>query len=385
MPRENSQGREIMPEVPVNGKVLVWAREIRGLDASSAAELLDITLEELAAYESGSKKPLVGFLRLMSSKYQINFTSLLMPAPLPIGERPVDHRSRARKRALSIETLVAIEEVSESLEVFKDIASESRKLIPRLAIGTVDLKEDPEEVANRERKRFGISLDEQRRWKSLGDARRRWREHIEDHGIFTYMIPMPLEEISGFSILHDDIAAICVNDREPTEGAKTFTLFHEYCHLLLRQTGISDEDDSNAVEKFCNQFAGSFLIPRTNLAEAIENVAIPHNFSVSAVRKLATRFKVSNRAMAFRLEETGLAPSGFYRTRTRLWDIPKQHEETTSKKQPSPVILRIKRLGRLHASTVLSALDKKIINSFDASELIGLQPSVLPKVEARLG
>ena len=78
--------------------------------------------------------------------------------------------------------------------------------------------------------------------------------------------------------------------------------------LLLRNTGISDENDTDEVERFCNQFAASFLIPKNSLLDAVQNVTTPYDFSDSDVRRLATRFKVSNRAMAFRLEETGLAP-----------------------------------------------------------------------------
>jgi len=276
-----------MPQVPVNGKVLEWSRTIRGLTVDEAAKLLAVSSEELLAYESGTKKPLVGFLRRMSAKYRINFTSLLMPQPLPIKRPPVDYRVRQRRRRrLSLDTLVAREEIEEALEVFEDIRAEVRGIVPKLNIGRAQLDEDPEVVAARERRKFNVSIEEQRQWRGLGEARRRWRERIEDRGVFTYMIPLPEQELSGFSLLHDDLAAICVNDREPTEGAKIFTLLHEYCHLLLRQTGISDENSSNRVERFCNRFAASFLIPRTALIEAIGNVETPYEFSDPEVKRL---------------------------------------------------------------------------------------------------
>ena len=102
-----------MAEVPVIGKVLIWARQIRGLSLNDAADLLDLDPGELREYESGARKPLVGLLRLMSSKYQVNFTSLLMPEPLPIENPPTDHRTRAYAKPLTIGTLLAIEEVTE--------------------------------------------------------------------------------------------------------------------------------------------------------------------------------------------------------------------------------------------------------------------------------
>jgi len=110
------------------------------------------------------------------------------------------------------------------------------------------------------------------------------------------MIPMPPEELSGFSMFRDGFAAICVNDREATEGRKVFTFFHEYCHLLLRQTGISDENNSDRVERFCNEFAASFLIPRSALSDAA-NVQAPCHFSDANVKRLAAHFRVSNAAI----------------------------------------------------------------------------------------
>src|SRR5712692_5397816 len=161
--------REAMAEVSVNGKVLEWARTIRGLDIKSAAELLEVTPDELRAYESGATKPLVGFLRLISARYRINFTSLLMPEPLPIEKPPADYRIRPGAKPLSIDTLVAVEEVIEGLEAFEDIASEAARIIPRLNIGTAQLDDDPEAVAARERRKFGVSIDKQREWHDLAD------------------------------------------------------------------------------------------------------------------------------------------------------------------------------------------------------------------------
>ena len=382
-----SQGSEPMPEIPVNGEVLKWARKIRGLDLRTAADLLEVFPAELLKYESGENKPLVGFLRKMSHKYRVNFTSLLMPEPLPVPNRPTDHRIRGvDSPPLSIDTLVAIEEIMEALETFEDIASETQQIIPKLDIGSAELSEDPEDVAKRERRRFGVSVDEQRRWPGLATARREWRRRIEVRGVFTYMIPMPPEELSGFSLLHDGlVAAICVNDREPTEGAKVFTLFHEYCHLLLRQTGISDENNTNRVEIFCNSFAASFLIPRTSIRDAIGCVDIPHEFSDGDVKQLAARFRVSNSAMALRLEKAEFAPRGFWARRTAPWDVPSTPRKPRKEGQPSSVMIRMKRIGKLHASTVLEAVKVHAINEFDASELIGLQPKTFPKVREAIG
>jgi Zn-dependent peptidase ImmA (M78 family) len=179
-----------------------------------------------------------------------------------------------------------------------------------------------------------------------------------------------------------------VNDSESSEGAKIFTLFHEYCHLLLRQAGISDENDSNRIEQFCNQFAASFLTPKSAIAESVAGFALPHEFSDTEVKRLATRFRVSNRAIALRLERTGLAPRGFYARRTAPWDVPEPSDEPKpipEGRQPSYIRIQIKKKGRLHAETILHAVERRAINSFDAAELMGLKYSSFGKLKAVLG
>jgi Zn-dependent peptidase ImmA (M78 family) len=388
MPPSPSQpDREIMPRVSVNGAVLEWARSLRGLSLDDAASLLRIPAQELKAYELEETQPLVGVLRLMSRKYKLNFTSFFMPGPLPVRKKPADHRTRSRQKvALSLDTILAIEEVTEALDAFEAMAEADHKLLPAFRAGRARMNESPESVAARERERFGVSIAEQKSWHDLPEARRKWRRRIEDLGIFTYMIQMPPQELSGFSICRDSMAAICVNDREPTEGAKIFTLFHEYCHVLLRQTGISDENNISRVEHFCNQFAANFLIPRESLVYEIGEVPTPFEFSDSDVKRLAARFKVSNSVMALRLQETKIAPAGFYDRHISPWDIPlaKVKKNKNPAGGPRYIPMQLKKIGRLHAATVLAAAKRKVINSFDASQLVGLQSSSFPKLASRI-
>lgn len=392
MQATKNQEDEAMARVPVNGKVLEWAREYRGLTLHDAARLLSVSSAELHSYETGEKEPLVGFLRKMAQKYRINFASLLMPEPLGPPERQQDHRTRpGSKRQLSLDTLVAIEDAAEALEAFEDIGSDVRDIVPRLRIGKATLRDNPAEVAAEERKRFGVSIAEQHSWRNLADARVKWRRHIEERGVFTYMVPLPLKELSGFSLLRNGLAAICVNDNETTEGAKIFTLFHEYCHLLLRTTGISDNNDRNRVERFCNRFAASFLIPKSDLIEVVSNMDIttPHEFSTEETKYLAKWFRVSNRAIVLRLERTGLAPDGFYRRHTKQWDLPIEPPKPPviqeKKTQPSQVRIRVKEIGNLHATIVMQAFQHNAINAVDASELVNLKPSTFPKLRKYIG
>ncbi len=72
-----------MVDVPVNGAVLAWARKERGLSEKEAAKRLNLTVEALADFEAGNKRPSLKLLDLFAQKYQIPFASLMMPELLP--------------------------------------------------------------------------------------------------------------------------------------------------------------------------------------------------------------------------------------------------------------------------------------------------------------
>jgi hypothetical protein len=88
-----------------------------------------------------------------------------------------------------------------------------------------------------------------------------------------------------------------------------------------------------------------------------------------------------------RLEKTGLAPRGFYTRRTAPWDIPKPRIKKVMAKGtgPSPIRMRLKRIGHLHAGTVIQAVERHAINSFDAAELMGMRYGSFGKLKAALG
>jgi Zn-dependent peptidase ImmA (M78 family) len=367
----------LVAEIPVKGEVLKWARTFRRLSVQDAAELLGLDAQEVRDYEAERKRPTVTVLNEISAKYQINLAALLMDEPLPPDDRITDFR-RTADHAPSIETMVANEDVREALEAFAEISQAKSRIVKKPNLPHASITDDVDKLAARERSRFGVTVDQQRDWPNDAAARRKWRELIERMGIFTYMLDLG-QECSGFSVIQDGWAAICVNDDVPSEGHKIFTLFHEYCHLLLRQAGISDENNNNTVERFCNQFASGLLIPEHALRAAIGEVDAPYEFSSDTVRKLAGRFRVSARAMAYRLEDVGLASKGFYGRITGPWELPVQRTKDTTG-QPDYRRIQLKKLGLLHMSTVNAAAKQRVINAHDVTVLTGLNQAGLAKV-----
>lgn len=112
--------------------------------------------------------------------------------------------------------------------------------------------------------------------------------------------------VRGFSLYYD-LLPIIVIKKQTSLGAQTFTLMHEFAHLLLHRESVIDNDEDfynyQGKEKEANEFAGNLLIPDNFLnqinTEKLLNLQIQEYDSFLAdYRKL---WSVSSRAILVRL------------------------------------------------------------------------------------
>src|SRR5262249_40757513 len=140
-----------------------------------------------------------------------------------------------------------------------------------------------------------------------------WRAHIEDFGIFVYLVKMDIDDCRGATLLWEgQPPTIVINDNEFNYEARTFSLLHEYGHILLRQPGISDERRQNRIEWFCNRFAAAVLMPRSLVRRLFQiEEAGPREWSEAKIALVAKQMKVSRWSLAIRLETLGFAPENY--------------------------------------------------------------------------
>jgi Zn-dependent peptidase ImmA (M78 family) len=378
-----------MVAIPVNPKVLEWARTERRLNKSDAAKRLGISENDLDGLEQGRDTPIVtiSLLRTIAAKYAITFASLLMPEPLPASTRPQvpDFRTHMGRSPEADQRLVVyLEDMHQQLEMLSDLKLADPTLFGDFAFPLIDRSDGPEAEAKAERERIGITIEQQLGWDKPKEAFRRWREAIEEQGIFVYTAKLgPRTNCRGFSVFDDrQIPVIVVNTEEDDYPPRIFTLLHEYCHILLREPGISDENRTNATESFCNQFAAYFLMPRVEfIAEATAVRLADGTFGDNQIGQLANRFKISKSAVALQLEDTGLA-SGLYEKMRALW-------ASRGGRKGGGVVPHteklVNRLGSHCVVTVLDALQRGRINQLDAHEMLNVKPQYFNSVlqEAR--
>jgi len=134
----------------------------------------------------------------------------------------------------------------DNINVIIDAMADLRDAEPRLLraeFPTITTGMNPARVAEDERKRIRLDVQRQAGWRIDAEAFRRFRAMVEAQGVFVYLInASTTDDWRGLAIYDERrIPIIVLNGDETEPGARSFSLFHEYAHILLRQSAISDQ------------------------------------------------------------------------------------------------------------------------------------------------
>jgi Zn-dependent peptidase ImmA (M78 family) len=144
--------------------------------------------------------------------------------------------------------------------------------VPTLPRVHLELNADTERAGAELRKILGVTFEAQRKWRNPRASYNAWRASLERVGILVFQVTgVRLSEMLGFSLSDRPLPAIGVNRKLQPNG-RTFTLLHEFVHVLLERSGICDIDESaqrrpeeRRPEVFCNAVAVAALVPRDAL------------------------------------------------------------------------------------------------------------------------
>jgi len=304
--------------------LLVWARNSAGFTVFEAAKKLVIDETKLASWEAGDDTPSIPQLRKVAALYKRPL------AVFYLQQRPVDFQVirdlrrlpgsglRRLPPALLLEIRRASQSRALALELLDDLGEQSTGFDLRAT-----LDDEPEDVGRRIRVAFGVSDQEQDRWRD-SDGRAAftaWRSRIEAAGVLVFQATgVSSEDASGFAISEDRLPLIVVN-RKDAPNRRTFSLLHELAHLMLRISGVSDLDadesrppEDRAIEVFCNHVAAAALMPKdTLLALVAAHGSRATSWADGEISELAKGFGVSREALLRRLLTFGRTTEAFYR------------------------------------------------------------------------
>jgi Zn-dependent peptidase ImmA (M78 family) len=138
----------------------------------------------------------------------------------------------------------------------------------------------------------------------------------QDVGIRIFYLPIPLSNFSAIYLYDEQIGGcIAVNANHPEERRR-WSLAHDYGHFLVHRQKPSAYIDDNyrrkpGSERFADDFAFYFLMPTSGLTRRINDIRRQKNgVTTGDLCILAARYGVSVEAMASRLEEMRLLPTG---------------------------------------------------------------------------
>ena len=374
-------------EVNVKPSVLRWLRESAGLTVEDIARRLGTSETAVKAWESGDRRPTLRTLEELSVFLKRPLAAFLLPQRPSEPPLPTDFRSLPGKKKLPMgrATRLAIREARRMQGLAGDLTAQLGPPM-RARIRKITLQTDPEAIAEAERKRLGIDLDEQAGWASAHGAFSQWRRAVEQLGVLVFQLPMPVEEARGFSLTDGSLPAIVVNSSDAIT-ARIFTLFHQYAHLLLDTAGVclphEGAEDHGQIEKFCNHFSGALLVPKAALLTDERTTQITRVPSVAdaGLEELAWRYKVSKQVVWRRLQVCGLISTARYQAKLRSWE----QQVRVARKKPSfgvsPARRCVGQKGRLFASVVLEAKERDLITYSDVADYLSLRVKHLDSVQ----
>ncbi len=385
----------------VEGSVLSWARESAGYSVSDIAGRLGKSDHEVEDWEKGRGYPPINQIRKLASFYKRPISDFYLSAPPK--ERPLPHDFRRSPGKIS-------GRYSPALRVQLRLARERQDITKYLHedMGTLPPKfshhakssQSPEAVGLSAREILSITLKDQHRWASGYATLKGWRKRIEKENILVFQFEdVAVEEAWGFSIV-DEVHPIIGINKNLSPNARTFTMLHEFTHLLLNKSAICDIDDYTSrapedirVEVFCNHVAAATLMPEkefksNSVIQAHESSA---NWSDDEIKNIASAFGVSREAATRRLLTFNLTTSKFYREKRSQFHAEfraqKEHEQKQRRLQektfssPNRAQRAVSDFGGNFVRAVLDGLSEKRITLADAAQYLKVMPPAVSQVQ----
>jgi len=387
-------------DLPYNGRMLRWAREWRGRTVEEAAAKLKIEPTDVHDWENGRAKPTVRQARELAAFYGRQFLEFFYADAPAIDQSKMipDYRvhrgapdPKEDREILEIQHWAEAQRLN-ALDLYEELGDEP-PTFPADLIATID--DDVEELAERVRIRFEFPLQQQQRIPKAKayNIPSLLRAKMEALGVLVLKDNSLADyRVSGFTIVQFPMPLVVYTAEAPAR--QSFTLMHEFAHILLRETAISGTNfirdartRERKVERWCDQFAAAFLMPRSALVELRGEPSAPQPFiSDAALYELANVFRVSAHAMLIRLVGLGYVDDDYY------WSVKlpifRREEEQFRRFGRSRYWAQriVNKLGDTYTGLVLEAWGTGRIPFHQAADFMGLSnPAHLPVIRQEFG
>lgn len=255
-----------MNKIAINPSRLEWCLNVMQIDINELSVQLKIAPKTLEQAMEGNEAFSINQLEKVANYFKRNLLFFLEPTP-PQEEKIYSAQFRTINNQKPIH--------SPKLRCFVELVERQRQIY-------LGLLEDLGETINNEWYPDDLNLNDDikkisaniREWLGLklSDNFSDMRDAVEQKGIMVivsngYNGKWQIDKnnpVRGFSLYYDVLPIIVVK-KQASLGAQTFTLMHEFAHLLLyRESAIDNDEDFynyQGKEKEANEFAGNLLMP----------------------------------------------------------------------------------------------------------------------------
>lgn len=369
--------------VHVTPKILKWAREKSGLKIAAITDKAKVSKEDLLGWENDQGRPTISQLRRLCKIYRRPPAFFFLDdVPNHFAPPIVDYRSASEVSLEPTGNLLNILQFFRGRQRWLEEFGTDLGLVENDFVGSMRGEEDATILSLRAR--TILELDSRPvAMNSNASARlASWLERYEEIGVFVGQFgqfpqfkikPM---EISGVCLVSKVAPMVLLNMSEGP-ARRTFTLMHEFIHLLRGAEGISTPLlDSNLTpsasseEALCEYAAGMALVP-PDLARKVFNQSLSPAHAAAEIARLTG---VSGLAALVRLAQErmfGIDSFALYINEVR--GTPPEGGGGTY----WPTWRR--RLGARFAEQVVHAFNERIITTSEASRLLDVKANRLSK------
>jgi Zn-dependent peptidase ImmA (M78 family)/DNA-binding XRE family transcriptional regulator len=377
-----------------NPEVFRWARATAGLEPEGAAQAIGIVPASLIAIEQGEREPSRTTLSKMAKVYRRSLLTFYLPAPPRKGDRGEDFRTVVADRTVEadadLDALVRDLRARQSL--VRAVLEDDEDVQPLAFVGSASMNDGASILAQSIEQMLGVTRAQYRAQRDAESAFALLRERAEFAGVFVLLIgnlgshhsAIPVEAFRGFAIADSIAPFVVINDGD-ARAAWSFTLLHELAHLWLGATGVSGGGAPEVkIERFCNDVAGEFLLPRADV-QAINLGGLDLDAQIALITVHANRWHVSRQMVAYGMFKAGRITLEAWRTletgiRER-WAAERRREKDRVKGSagPSYYVVRRHRLGHAMLDFARHYTDAGALSPSKAAKVLGVKPrSVYP-------
>lgn len=371
----------------INCKMLKWARERTPIKLEEIPmRMKEFSSEQIENWENGTEYPSINQAKKLCNLYDIPFAALYL-SKLPDADNTTYIDRRTYKDNLDGEISYELWKEINRLKSCRECAIELLNLDEyKNVFKNINLKFSTNDISTKIRELFNIETPFKNKTAYSNNAFNYFRNKIESRGVMVLQIEnISIKEIRGISLNYEILPIIAVNKND-SDRAKVFTLFHEIAHLVRRTSNlclIDFNEREDEEEKICNSLAANILIPEIALDSIINGKDLSDD---RVITNLSDRYAVSKFVIIKRLYDLNKIDFVLYKSKYKKYlDIFNEIKEIKKKQGQKIIVTQDKKLisssGKLYPKIILDAYYEGKISFGEVCNTLNINSHYIDSIE----